>query len=76
MSKQKNNSTNYKINLKIHMESSDEEWTDLCEKVAEICDYNHENGMDKTLDKYEGDMNASDAMLIYGSIERERSGQS
>ena len=76
MSNQENNSTNYKINLKINMESSDEDWTELYEKIAEICDYHDENGMDKTLDKYEGNMDASDAMLIYGNIGLERSGQS
>ena len=76
MSNQENNSTIYKINLKINTESSDEEWNELYEKISEICDYHLENGMEKTLDKYEGDMNASDAMLIYENIGLGRSGQS
>ena len=75
MSKQGNNSKNSKVNLKIHMESSQEQWTELYQKITEICDYADKNGVDKALDKYERDDDASDAMLIYGSIERERSGQ-
>jgi|TARA_R110002096_G_scaffold314944_1_gene509109 transcription elongation factor GreA-like protein len=75
MSKQGINSKNSKVNLKIHMESSQEQWTELYEKIAEICDYADKNGVDKALDKYERDDDASDAMLIYGSIEQGQSGQ-
>jgi len=74
MSKQETNSKNYKINLKINMESSDKDWTELYEKIAEICDYHDENGMEKTLGKYKDTSDTT--MLIYGSIETERSGQS
>lgn len=76
MSKQASNSKNSKISLKIHMESSNEEWTELYEKIAEICDYAEENGVDKTVKKFEGDRDAAGAMLIYGSTEQERSDQS
>ena len=75
MSKQGINSKNSKVNLKIHMESSQEQWTELYEKIAEIFDYADKNGVDKALDKYERDDDASDAMLIYGSIEQGQSGQ-
>jgi len=75
MSKQGNNSKNSKVNLKIHMESSQEQWTELYQKITEICDYADKNGVDKALDKYERDDDASDAMLIYGSIEQGQSGQ-
>ena len=76
MSKQGNNLKNSKINLKIHMESSSKEWTELYEKISEICDYAEENGVDETMKKFEEDRDATGAMLIYGSIEQERSGQS
>lgn len=58
------------IQMKIDLDSGEEEWLDFIKELEEVLEFIQEKGIDKAMEKYAKDRDAGSLLKLFESVEQ------